>query len=241
VLPSSIIENNLRFAGQVYDEETMLHYNYHRYFDQISGRYLRQDILRPLAGQNIYLYVVNNPLNLIDPFGLEPWNMMESYNALYNDYQSPNFPIEEILESLKTMPSNIWKDLRPFEWNLFKGTKIGAGKGIGGQISLTRVASLNLVYHDVRGESVCVEGDGTEPFHEEKVEATLQLPFVKLGPQIENGNFKTIEFFSYENYSLKDFTKLEIGGTVPFNQNMDAVHFKLCINLDAIVCEEKNR
>ena len=27
------VENNLRFAGQYYDSETGLHYNYHRYYD----------------------------------------------------------------------------------------------------------------------------------------------------------------------------------------------------------------
>jgi RHS repeat-associated protein len=37
------VENNLRFAGQYYDSETGLHYNYHRYYDPKLGRYLRAD------------------------------------------------------------------------------------------------------------------------------------------------------------------------------------------------------
>jgi RHS repeat-associated protein len=37
------VENNLRFAGQYYDQETGLHYNWHRYYDPTIGRYLRAD------------------------------------------------------------------------------------------------------------------------------------------------------------------------------------------------------
>ncbi len=62
------IENNLRFAGQYYDAETGLHYNWNRYYDPETGRYMRVD---PVGeGLNLYLYVQNNPLKYIDPRGL---------------------------------------------------------------------------------------------------------------------------------------------------------------------------
>ena len=35
---TSTITNNLRFPGQYEDEETGLHYNYHRYYDPTTGR-----------------------------------------------------------------------------------------------------------------------------------------------------------------------------------------------------------
>ncbi|MBW2136220.1 MAG: RHS repeat protein, partial [Deltaproteobacteria bacterium] len=44
--PNSGVENNLRFPGQYYDQETGLHYNYHRYYDPHTGRYITPD---PLA------------------------------------------------------------------------------------------------------------------------------------------------------------------------------------------------
>ncbi len=68
----SDLGNNFRFAGQYYDEETGLHYNYHRYYDPNTGRYLTPDPIG-LAGMdpNLYGYVLNNPVNFVDPLGLE--------------------------------------------------------------------------------------------------------------------------------------------------------------------------
>jgi RHS repeat-associated protein len=64
------VENNLRFAGQYYDQETGLHYNYHRYYDPKLGRYLRADPIGLAGGINPYVYVQNNSVNWTDPKGL---------------------------------------------------------------------------------------------------------------------------------------------------------------------------
>lgn len=60
----------MRFAGQYYDQETGLHYNYHRYYDPKTGRYITPDPIGLDGGTNLYAYVQNNPVNLIDPLGL---------------------------------------------------------------------------------------------------------------------------------------------------------------------------
>ncbi|MCP3895456.1 MAG: hypothetical protein GY706_12635, partial [Bacteroides sp.] len=69
---ASIVENNLRFPGQYFDAESGLHYNYHRYYDSIIGRYLKVDPLLFFSGDiNFYTYVRNNAIKLKDPLGLK--------------------------------------------------------------------------------------------------------------------------------------------------------------------------
>ncbi len=63
----------LRRQGQQYDEESGLHYNRHRYYDPMQGRYITQDPIGLAGGMNVYSYVYNRPLNFIDPKGLDIW------------------------------------------------------------------------------------------------------------------------------------------------------------------------
>ena len=74
-LPSvSTIEYNLRFAGQYFDKESNLHYNYYRTYNPLTGKYLQPDPIGLNGGLNTYNYVNGNPLSAIDPLGLTPVN-----------------------------------------------------------------------------------------------------------------------------------------------------------------------
>ena len=63
---------NLRFAGQYFDVETALHYNYFRYYDPSTGRYITSDPIGLEGGLNTFGYVEGNPTNSLDPVGLAP-------------------------------------------------------------------------------------------------------------------------------------------------------------------------
>ena len=59
----------LRFQGQYHDAETGLHYNRFRYYDPDIGRFISQDPIGLLGGNNLYQYAPN-PVGWIDPLGL---------------------------------------------------------------------------------------------------------------------------------------------------------------------------
>ncbi|MEX9967844.1 RHS repeat-associated core domain-containing protein, partial [Providencia stuartii] len=62
-------EQNLRYAGQYFDNETGLHFNTFRFYDPQIGRFIMPDPIGLLGGMNLYAYAPN-PLGWIDPWGL---------------------------------------------------------------------------------------------------------------------------------------------------------------------------
>ncbi|MDH0744733.1 RHS domain-containing protein, partial [Pseudomonas sp. GD03842] len=62
------VEQNLRFQGQYFDDETRLHYNTFRYYDPGIGRFITQDPIGLSGSLNLYRYTIS-PSNWIDPLG----------------------------------------------------------------------------------------------------------------------------------------------------------------------------
>ena len=65
-----LLPNHFRFPGQLFDNETGLYYNWHRYYDPDIGRYISADPIGLAGGMNLYAYVGNDPVDLVDPWGL---------------------------------------------------------------------------------------------------------------------------------------------------------------------------
>ncbi len=64
------VQNNLRFPGQYFDAETGLHYNWNRFYDPETERYIFADPIGLTGGMNLYAYVEGDPINAIDQQGL---------------------------------------------------------------------------------------------------------------------------------------------------------------------------
>src|SRR5689334_15387903 len=67
------VEADFGFAGMFLVAETGLYLATFRTYDPALGRWLSRDPLRNAEesqGPNLYAYVGNNPVNLIDPLGL---------------------------------------------------------------------------------------------------------------------------------------------------------------------------
>lgn len=107
---------NLRFAGQYYDAESGLHYNWNRYYDPKTGRYITSDPIGLDGGLNTYVYVNANPVIFVDPLGLAyfakrpltgwPWMGLASCNPI-DDLFNTEISHEQLFFEDGKSPSNI--------------------------------------------------------------------------------------------------------------------------------------
>jgi len=69
--PTGSVTVNLRFPGQYFDAESDLHYNWNRYYNPETGRYVASDPIGLGDGLNTYLYANASPVMYSDPEGLK--------------------------------------------------------------------------------------------------------------------------------------------------------------------------
>jgi RHS repeat-associated protein len=119
------VDNPFRFPGQYYDTETGLHYNYFRYYNPQTGRYVTPDPIGLWGGINLFVYVQGNPVNWVDPWGSA--GVVVSSDPLlrspinpsppYNIWLAPGLP-GDIMDPFKVygavpfQPEGPFKDLR---------------------------------------------------------------------------------------------------------------------------------
>jgi RHS repeat-associated protein len=73
------------YTGRELDSATGLMYYRARWYDPQQGRFLSEDPIGMLGGLNLYGYVANNPLSLVDPMGLS-W---QSFKCGFQDALIP--------------------------------------------------------------------------------------------------------------------------------------------------------
>ena len=70
------------YTGREWDKETGLYYYRARTYDPVAGRFIQRDPISFAGGNvNLYGYVENNPVNLIDPSGLANIKPNNPYNG----------------------------------------------------------------------------------------------------------------------------------------------------------------
>ena len=62
------VHQPFRLQNQYYDEETGLHYNFFRYYEPDTGRFINQDPIGLFGGDNLYQFAPNTQ-DWIDPLG----------------------------------------------------------------------------------------------------------------------------------------------------------------------------
>jgi RHS repeat-associated protein len=67
---SAASTNTIKYTGREQDASDLYYYR-HRYYKPSVGRFISEDPIGLAGGSNTYTYVGNNPVNYIDPLGLD--------------------------------------------------------------------------------------------------------------------------------------------------------------------------
>jgi len=67
VVPANSLSQPMQFSTKPYDEETGLSYYGYRFYAAGIGRWMTRDPIGERGGINLYGFVGNDPINLVDP------------------------------------------------------------------------------------------------------------------------------------------------------------------------------
>ncbi|MCX5885489.1 MAG: cysteine peptidase family C39 domain-containing protein [Proteobacteria bacterium] len=118
------INNPFKYVGRfgVMDEGNGLLYMRARYYDLEVGRFINKDPIGLFGGYNLYTYVANNPINLIDPLGFQSHDPIQCYRSFRRTVRTIVF----IGGFISGYLLSSWSDLG-MGWSIGIGIASGAG------------------------------------------------------------------------------------------------------------------
>ncbi len=72
----NVMQSDFRYTGHYFHERSGLSLALYRAYDSELGTWISRDPIGEKGGINLYGYVANNPINLVDPFGLDHLNLL---------------------------------------------------------------------------------------------------------------------------------------------------------------------
>ncbi|MDO1511023.1 MULTISPECIES: RHS repeat-associated core domain-containing protein, partial [unclassified Neisseria] len=100
------VHQPFRLQNQYCDRETGLHYNFFRYYESDAGRFINQDPIGLIGGDNLYQFA-SNTQTLLDPLGLKHTAIWQ----LFDKHGKPKTEAELIQSGCDTPPG------RRLTWN----------------------------------------------------------------------------------------------------------------------------
>jgi RHS repeat-associated protein len=191
------LENSFRFPGQIVDAESGLYYNWHRFYDPETGRYISADPIGFYGGDvNLYAYVWSDPINWVDTAGLTAIPITGSGGAVAGSPTS--------LEDSKVIA---------------RGLKAGFDRVCyyNQVYNVVRDAALHIIFQKPTGEECdvnCDDGDYTDP---QDLEEQLALDEAKagegesfMGDKVNDPRYKDTHDKMRHNHPHPDGTNTEI-------------------------------
>jgi len=82
----SLTQNTLTYTARERHVPSGLYYYRARFYDPLLGRFMNQDPIGHIGGINLYAYALNDPINWIDPYGLDLLDDAANYSAGFGDF-----------------------------------------------------------------------------------------------------------------------------------------------------------
>jgi RHS repeat-associated protein len=100
----AVLTDTAAYTGYTYDQVLDVYFAQYRFYDPNSRRFTSEDPIR--SGRNWYAYVGNDPMNFVDPWGLDVGGIdqLVNINNVRNNVGAPFIPVPRV----NTITDKVW-------------------------------------------------------------------------------------------------------------------------------------